>query len=441
MKRAVYLFIGVLLVLLLISPSFAFDAHREVLPDGMVLLHSEQPYLPVVHVVVLLKASPFDEPPDKAGLANLTAELLMEGTDSRTSEQISEEVEFIGAELDASASRDYTTISLSVLKKHLKKGMELLSDVLLNPSFREDEIERKKELIIGSLKRSEEDPSFVASRAFRKALYGTEHPYGRLVRGSVETLKNITREDIVKFYKDHYLPGNAIVAVVGDISLSDAKGLIKRYFSGWHGRVSPEKKTCRVRKRFKRTIITIDRDLKQATVLLGHLAVKRTNPDYYALQVMNYILGGGGFASRLMTRIREDLGLAYDVYSFFTSSKDVGFFQVGVQTKNPSASDVIEIILKEMKRIQSQPVSDEELSDAKAYLTGSFPRRIDTMDKIARFLVLTEFYGLGLNYDKDYIRLINSVTKQDIQRVAKKYLHPEGYTLVVVGKIKETGIK
>ncbi len=429
------------MLLLLSSTCFAFQAHREVLPQGMVLLHSEQSYLPVVHVVVLLKVSPFDEPPEKAGLANLTAELLMEGTKTRTSEQISEEVEFIGAELDASASRDYTIVSLSVLKKHLKKGMELLSDVLLHPAFRMEEIKRKKELIKGELKRSEDNPSFLASRAFRKALYGSSHPYGRLVRGSAESLDRISREDIVNFYRTFYRPENAIVAVVGDIGLSGAEELIKSYFSGWKNSGKPHQPAVRVRKRFRKQLITIDRDLKQATILIGHLAIKRSNPDYYALQVMNYILGGGGFASRLMTRIREDMGLAYDVYSFITSSKDVGFFQVGVQTKNPSARDVIKVIVEEIKRIQNEPVKAEELSDAKAYLTGSFPRRIDTMGKIANFLVLTEFYGLGLNYDKDYIRLINSVTKQDIQRVARKYLHPDGYTLVVVGKIKETGIE
>ncbi len=430
----------VLLLLFLNTRALAFDAHREVLPQGMVLLHSEQSYLPVVHVVVLIKASPFDEPPEKAGLANLTAELLMEGTTTRTSEQISEDVEFIGAELDASASRDYTIVSLSVLKKHLKKGMELLSDVLLHPAFRKEEIERKKQLIKGSLKRSEEDPSFVASKAFRKALYGSRHPYGRLVRGSAESIDRISREDIVKFYRKYYLPENAIVAVVGDIRLSEARNLINRYLSGWKAKGRSKSHNFRIKREFKKRVITIDRDLKQATIVLGHLAVKRSNPDYYALQVMNYILGGGGFASRLMTRIREDMGLAYDVYSYITSSKDVGFFQVGVQTKNPSARDVIKVIIEEIKRIQNKPVSKEELRDAKAYLTGSFPRRIDTMGKIANFLVLTEFYGLGLTYDKDYIRQINSVTRQDILRVARKYLHPDGYTLVIVGKIKETGL-
>ncbi|RMG73380.1 MAG: insulinase family protein, partial [Nitrospirae bacterium] len=425
MKRITLLF-SFLVLLFTVANTHAFDARREVLPEGLVLLHSGQHHLPVVHIVVLIKASPFDEPSEKAGLANLVAELLVEGTQSRTSEQISEEIDFIGAELDVSATRDYTTLSLAVLKKHLEKGLDILADVLLHPSFSEEEIKRKKELIKGSLKRAEEDPSFVASKEFRKALYGESHPYGRLVRGSAESLDRITRKDIQDFYNSYYRPDNAIISVVGDIDYQETVKLLSHYLKEWKAGTKSRKMSCSVPQRFERRIITIDRDLKQATIVLGHLAVKRSDPDYYPLQVMNYILGGGGFASRLMTRIREDMGLAYDVYSFITSSKDVGLFQVGVQTKNPSARDVIDVIVEEMKRIQNEPVTDEELSDAKAYLTGSFPRRIDTMGKIANFLVLTEFYGLGLNYDKDYIRLINSVTKKDIQQVARKYLHPEG---------------
>ena len=416
------------------------EADRTVLPNGLVLLHSKQSYLPVVHVVLLIKASPFDESPEKAGLANLTSSLLMEGTKNRTSDQLSEEVEFIGADLGASTSRDYTIVSLSVLKKHLQKGFELFSDILLNPVFSDEEIARKKELIKGNLKQAEDDPSFVASRAFRKAVYGEEHPYGRLVSGSEETIDRITRDDIVDFYKRYYRPNNAIMAVVGDISKEETIRLLKGFLKGWQkGKLAAERR-YQLQRQTEKRLIKINRELTQANILLGHLCVKRSDPDYYKLQVMNYILGGGGFASRLMTRIRDEMGLAYDVHSFITSNKDVGFFQVGVQTKNRSARQVIDIILQEMRRIQTNLVTQQELEDAKAYLTGSFPRRIDTMAKIANFLVLTEFYELGMDYDRKYPGYINAVTVKDIQEVARKYLHPEAYTLVVVGKINRTGL-
>jgi zinc protease len=437
-RESVILIILALICLFYVRTAQAIEAKREVLDNGLVLFHSEKDHLPMVAVSLLIKVSPLHEPSEKAGLANLVAELLTEGTEKRTAEELAEEIEFIGAALGVSQGRDYATITLTVLKRHLEKGFDLLSDILLNPTFREEEIERKKALIKDSLKQAEEEPSFVASREFRKAVYG-EHPYGRLVEGTVETISSITREDIINFYKTYYRPNNAIMAVVGDISAEELHGLIRRYLSSWQNVAIPEYPEYKVALLKEPKIITIDRDLTQANIKFGHLGIRRDNPDYYAVSVMNYILGGGGFASRLMSRIRDDMGLAYDVHSFFTSSKGLGIFQVGVQTKNPSARTVIDVIKEEIIRIQTEPVSEQELEDAKAYLTGSFPRRIDTMGKIASFLVLTEFYGLGMDYDKKYPLYINRVSREDVLRVAKKYLHPDRYVLVVVGDMKQVG--
>lgn len=441
MKRWIKTFILLFFVLLIYTDSsFAIDAKREVLPNGLTLLYAERHNLPIVDVTLLIKASPLDEPSEKAGLANLVASLLNEGTKHRTSEQISEEIEFIGGSLGASTDRDYTMVNLSVLKKDIQKGFELFSDILLNPTFPDKEIKRVKELIKGALKQSEDDPSFVAERAFRKALYGTEHAYGRVVEGSLETLDNIRRDDIERFYKTYYRPNNAILVIVGDIGSQEIESLIKRYLSGWQPASIPRKSIPEVSNPESPRVLKIDKKITQANIIIGHLGVSRSNPDYYALSVMNYILGGGGFASRLMTKIRDEMGLAYDVYSIFSSDLEKGVFQAAVQTKNESARKVIDVILDEMRRIQSEPVSEGELKDAKSYLTGSFPRRIDTLGKIADFLALTEFYGLGMDYDKRYSEYINSVTKDDILRVAKRYLHPERYILVIVGDIEKTGL-
>jgi len=441
MKNWMKIFILLLSVVLFYTDtSFAIDAKREVLSNGLTLLYAERHNLPIVDVTLLIKASPLDEPPEKAGLANLVASLLNEGTKHRTSEEISEEIEFIGGSLGASTDRDYTMVNLAVLKKDIQKGFELFSDILLNPTFPEEEIKRVKELIKGALKQSEDDPSFVAERAFRKALYGKEHAYGRVVEGSLETLDNIKRDDIERFYKTYYRPNNAILVIVGDIDSQEIKSLIKRYLSGWQPASIPRKSIPAVRSPESPRVLKIDKKITQASIIIGHLGVSRSNPDYYALSVMNYILGGGGFASRLMTKIRDEMGLAYDVYSIFSSDLEPGVFQAAVQTKNESAQKVIDVILDEMRRIQSEPVSEGELKDAKSYLTGSFPRRIDTLGKIADFLALTEFYGLGMDYDRRYPEYINSVTRDDVQRVARKYLHPERYILVIVGDIEKTGL-
>lgn len=427
------------MLLLTVVSSLAIEAKRELRPDGLILLHSERDNIPVVRISLLIKVSPVNEPVERAGLASITADLLLEGTASRSSEEISEEIDFIGADLGASIDTDYTTISLAVLKRDIEKGFELFSDILLNPVFPGTEIKRLKELTKGSLKLREEDPGFIAGRRFRERVFG-DHPYGRLTEGTPETIDSITREDILGFYKEYYRPGNSILSVVGDISYDEINMMMQRYLSGWSDGAAIERPSYKSPEIREKSVITVDRDLTQANIILGHIGMERSNPDYYAVSVMNYILGSGGFASRLMNRIRDDLGLAYSIHSYFSSDLEKGVFQAEVQTRNESAKRVIDLMIKEIRRIQEEPVSDEELSDAKSFLTGSFPRRLDTMGKIANFLTLTEFYGLGMDYDRKYMGYINSITKEDVLRAAKEYLDPDRYVLVVVADIEKAGL-
>lgn len=421
------------------SDAYALDIRRTVLPSGLTVLQVERHNLPIVMVTLLVKASPLDETPEKAGLANLTAELLTEGTKKRKATEISEEIEFIGASLGASAESDYTTLSLSVLKKDVEKGLEIFSDVLLNPVFPEEEIKRNKELIKGSLKQSEEDPSFVASRAFRKAVYG-KLPYGRLITGSADAIDSLKRNDIVKFHSDFYRPNNSVLSVVGDLTAEELDSLVKRFLSGWNSGEMPKRSTISTPEMKKETIL-VNRDLVQANIILGHAGISRGNPDYYAVSVMNYILGGGGFSSRLMQTVRDKMGLAYDIRSSFAPYKEGGFFEVVVQTKNESAHTVIDEIYRQMDRIRKEQVTEQELEDSKAYLTGSFPRRLDTNRKIADFLAAVEFYGLGLDYVEKYPGYIKSVTRDDVLRVARKYLYTPDMVTVVVGKQSEISPK
>ena len=204
--------------------------------------------------------------------------------------------------------------------------------------------------IKGALKQMEEEPGFIAERRFREAVYG-RHPYGRLVEGTPETLDSIKRDDIIRFYRNFYRPNNAILSVVGALSHEEVIRLLKRDLSGWKMEGIPAAKRYPIPELKEKVVVTVNRELTQANIILGHIGIERSNPDYYAVSVMNYIFGGGGFASRLMTRIRDDMGLAYDVHSFFTSDRDKGVFQTGVQTKNESAKTVIEVILEEMRRI------------------------------------------------------------------------------------------
>lgn len=427
-------------LLILNSVSHALDVKREVLDNGLTLLVVERHNLPIVKVSVGIKAGSIAEPEEKAGLASLTASLLTEGTKNRTARQISEEIEFVGGAVGASADDDYVTASLSVLKKDIDLGFDLLSDILRNPSFPDNELNKKRERIKGSLKAQEEDPGFVVSREFRKAVFGS-HPYGRLIQGTPETLDAINRDDIVNFHSAYYVPNNSIMSVVGDITVDEVRNLLRKHFSGWQERsvqISPPHVSADIS---GKKIIPVNKELTQANIILGHGGVSRDNPDYYSISVMNYILGGGGFESRLMQNVREEKGLAYDIHSFFDPNKYGGTFQVGVQTKNETANAAIDEILKEMKEIRTNPVSDTELSDAKAFLTGSFPLRFETGGRIAGFLIAVEYYGLGLDYIDKYNDYISSVTKDDVLRVARKYLDPLNFVLVVVADQKKTELK
>jgi zinc protease len=438
MKRAfLYLFVTVLL-LTLSSQALALEVNRKVTPEGLTVLHVERNHLPMVVFVLLVNAGAVHEPAELAGLASLTTSLLEEGTERRTSTEISEEIEFIGARYSSSAGMDYTTLSFTVLKKDLKKGFDVFADVLLNPAFPDDEVARVKELVKGSLKQREENPSFLASRAFKKEIYG-DHPYGRIVAGMPETVEAVGRDDIEKFHSIYYTPNNSILAVVGDISPPELDRLLGRFFGKWKrkplppfGISPPEKSSGKV--------VKIDKDLTQANIVLGHLGVRRDNPDYYALRVMNYILGGGGFSSRLMTSVRGEMGLAYDVHSRLSPGKLSGSFVSGVQTKNVSANKVIEEILRQIRLIREEKISSKELEDAKAFLIGSYPRKFNTMGKVAGFLVQVEFFGLGLGYIEQYPEIIRSVTEMDVLRVAKEYLDPDNSVLVVVADQEEAKI-
>lgn len=301
---------------------------------------------------------------------------------------------------------------------------------------------------MGILKQKEEEPSFAARQAFIKEVFGN-HAYGRLVEGNAATVRGLQRDDVVHFYRAHYLPENAILSVVGDLTPAELDALLKKYFSSWQGTPSPRVssphgegdiiavhgehtgKSATMRR------VLIDRDISQANIILGHKGISRNNPDYYAVTVMNYILGGGGFASRLVKTVREEMGLTYNINSSFVGNKEPGQFEVDVQTKNASAGTVVEETLKQIKKIRTEPVSDQELADAKAYLTGSFPLRLETSRRLADFLAAVQFYNLGDDYIKRYPEYIKNVTKEDVQRVAKKYLNVENPVIVIVGDQKK----
>ena len=409
---------------------------RQTLPSGLVWLFSEQRGLPLVTLNLLIKAGELRDPQGKEGLANLTAQLLSQGTKKRSSTQIAQELDFLGARFGARGEDDFALLSLTILKKDLGQGLALFQDMLFNPIFSPEEMRRKVSQLQASLKADEDDAGVVAARSFEKRLYGA-FPYGHPAKGTMGGLAAITRKDLVDFHRLFYRPNNAILSVAGDLSLEEAQKWVSQIFGAWQGGPIPKLKLPSIPPLDKPEEAIVNKDITQANVVLGNLGISRSNPDFYAFQVMNYILGGGGFASRLMSDIREKRGLVYSVQSSFDPGVEPGPFAVTLETKNSSAGEAVAQVVKEMERIRTTPVSEDELKDAKSYLIGSFPRKMDSLDKRAWLLNYVEFYGLGLDYPWRYPDLVKGLTQADIQKVAQKYLHPDRYLLVVVGKKAE----
>lgn len=410
---------------------------RSVLGNGMILLTSEQRALPMVSIELLIDAGSRHDTPKQEGLANLTARLLTYGTQRRTALQISETLDFIGAGLSAGCGEDLATVSMTVLKKDLATGLDLLAEVLTLSTFPQEEIDRQKQSIIASIKAREENPGDIAQRRFAAALY-PQSPYGRPVEGSEASVKGLEQQSLRAFYERYYRPNRTILSVVGDISHQEIARALNEAFRSWP-KGEPATAPVAPSKVGTAETLRVNKELTQANIILGHEGVGRENPDYYAIQVMNYILGGGGFSSRTLDSIRNERGLAYSVYSYFSAEKGHGTFELVMQTKNETALEAIRIAKAEIRRMREELVTGEELSDAKDYLTGSFPLRFDTNRKVANFLAQVEYFQLGLDYPERYADFIKKVTREDVQHVAQKYLKPDTLITVIVANQKKIG--
>jgi len=407
-------------------------AHREVLANGIRLLVAPRPAIPIVALRMSLRAGSAVDPPDAPGLANLTAELLTRGTAKRTGPDLDRAIEFVGGALETDASRDGMTVSLAVLKKDLDLGLDLLAEVLLTPTFPEEELRRKVAEIDAALRRSEENPEAVAGRALARLIYAG-HPYAHPIAGTVESVGRLTRDQVVAFHRAYYRPDTATIAVVGDVTVDEIRAAIGRRLGGWTAPASPPPVVPLAPAQPSVATEKITRDLTQATVYLGRPGVRHGDPDYFPLLVANYILGGGS-ASRLYTHVREERGLAYSVYSSLSPGLYGSSLTVGLQTRVEAVDEAVRVARGEMARMGQQPIDARELSLAKSYLIGSFPLRLDTSRKVADVLIGIEDYGLGLDYPEHFRSEVGKVSAADVARVAARYLDPATFSSVTVGK-------
>jgi zinc protease len=407
-------------------------AHREVLPGGTVLLVAERPAIPVVVVSVYVRAGSAYDPPDAVGLANLTAAVLTRGTARRSGPELDQAIELVGGSLEAAAARDGALVSLSVLKKDLSLGLDLLAEVLTQPAFAEAEVKPRVTDIQAALRRAEEDPETVASWELARLLY-SGHPYAHPVSGTVDSVGRLTREQVARFHQTHYRPDTAVVVAAGAVTADEIRAWVRGRLARWVPPAVPVPVVPQAPASPPVESHTIPRVLTQATVLLGRSAVRQDHPDYFPLVVANQVLGGNS-SSLLYRRVRDERGLAYSVGSWLAPWRHGPSMTVSLQTRIDEVNEAVRLVRAEMARMIQAPVSEPELDLARSYLIGSFPLRLDTTGKVARFLVALEEAGLGLDYPERYKEGVGRVTAVDVQRVAAIYFDPARFSSVTVGK-------
>jgi zinc protease len=406
----------------------------QTLPNGlqvMVVLHHEQP---AVSMRLLVRAGSASDPASKTGLVHLASSLLDQGTEGpkgMSAEAFNDQIDFIGGAADAGAGTDLCYLNMVVMKDSFETGLHMLSDMARHPAFAQAEIDRQRQQLLSSLQVSLDDPGFIANAVFDRLVYGF-HPYGLPQTGTPETIDRLTREDITAFHRKYFVPNNAILAVVGDVTAEEAFVAAGRVFGDWERRDVPSGKTVDPPVPARRVVIVNKPDAVQTEVRVGNIGIPRNHPDYMAVNLAIRILGGEG-SNRLHQVLRTARGLTYSAQAHFNTFKDSGDFQAETTTRTAATGEVLRLIVDEFWRLQRERVNERELADAKAYLTGSFPLTIETPDAIALQVLNVMFYGLPMQQLQNFRERVNAVTVDDIQRVARLYLKPDQLSVVLVG--------
>jgi zinc protease len=404
------------------------------LPNGLRVVVSAKHKLPMVSISVRVRVGSAYDPEDQAGLAAMTARLLDKGTPQRPAPVIADEVDFLGAHLEASAGGTGSTMTLSLLAKDVERGLDLLADLLQYSSFDAAELAREQEQMLSEIHQRRVDASQVIAQVFRDTLYAG-HPLHRPISGYAHTVPQITRADVVAFHQRFYVPNNAIVVMVGGLSEQHMLEVIERYLGAWPARHLEAVTLPQPAPTTGKQVRIVDMEVNQTYVQWGHLSVRRADPEFASLQAMNYLLGGGEFVSRLMRTIREQQGLAYDVASEFVGgSQFPGFFAATLQTSVPNTSQALKSLTAVIASMQQTPLTSEELSDMKRYYEGSLPARAETYEQVAELLIDREFFGLPDGYWDAELQRIQQLTAQDILRLAQGYLDTDNFVLALVSK-------
>lgn len=413
---------------------------KKVLKNGLTVYYIPQHEVPIATIRLTLPMGVLYNPPGKAGLTDFMASLLTKGTETRSATDISDAIDFVGGELDAGAGNNSTYVTADVLSRDLDLAFDLVSDVALHPTFPDDEIDRLRTQTLSSIMADKDNASTIASKEFSHWVYG-DHPYGQPDEGTTESLQGMTRDDLVTQHDRLFVPETAILAIAGDFDQKKAEKLVKKYFGDWKKEPAPELKVEEPQVLEGGKILLVDKpDAVQTEIRMGYvLAPYNMGDDLYAFRVMDYLFGGGGFSSRLMLKVRNELGLTYGIYSYIQPRQQKGAYMITTNTRTPATEQMISEIYKMFDTVVDSGFTQKELDDAKAYMIGAYPRQFETPSQIAmqfQSLLLFDF-GDPAEFIKDYRQNISNVTLEQVNALAKKYLKKSELRMTVVGNASE----
>ncbi|MBC6368946.1 pitrilysin family protein [Algoriphagus sp. AK58] len=410
------------------------EAETFTLPNGLKVFVVKNTKLPRVSFTLVLERDPILEG-DKAGLTGFVGEMMMGGTKNRTKDQLDQEVDFIGASLSASS----TSIFASSLKKHQGKVLDLMADVLFNPVFPQEELDKLKKQSLTNLAQSKDNPNAISSRLSRAVLYGKNHPYGE--SQTEQTTNNITVEDIKAYYQTYFKPNIAYLAIVGDMDKAEAQKVVTQYFGAWQKGEVPKFTYPMPVRAAKQAVALVDRSSSVQSVInvTQPVQMKIGDSDYISSRVLNQILGGGS-ASRLFMNLREDKGYTYGAYSSIGADKLVATISANASVRTEVTDSAVYEFIYEIKNLVENGVTEEELAKAKAELSGSFGRSLEQPATVANFALNIDRYNLPKDYYATYLQKLNALTVADINATAKRLIEPDKFIITTVGngaEIKE----
>lgn len=417
-----------------ITPVILPQTTSKTLKNGLKVTVVQDHEIPTVNYLLAIYQGALADAPGKEGQAQITAGLLDRGTTTRTREQIDEEMDFMASGIAGYVGWHASYVRAGCLKKYNDDVLNILADVILNPTFPEEEMQKQIQRSISGIMRRSDSPEWLLNHTQDSLIYQGSR-YSIAEGGSIESLSAITRDDLVQYHRAHYLPNNAELVVVGDVKPRQVFKQVKKVFGGWEKGQVVSFHDPQVQAPENPQILIVEKpDATQVQIAMGHLSVPRNNPDYAPLQVMNYIMGGGGFASRLMKRVRSELGLTYGIYSHFNYNRETGDFRISTSTKHEDVRTAIDESIRQIKLIQDEPITEKELRDAKAYLAGSYVLNFETPQTMAARIISGRINGMPEDYITRYTDEILSVTREDVQRVAQEYLHPGSFQITLVGQ-------